>query len=50
MPRIRRESLEIDDLDPSRMALLDLLGTITMNVGTTEWICGHCDETLLHLT
>lgn len=30
------------------MALLDPLGPIAMNVGTTDWRRGHCDEMLLY--
>ena len=49
MARIRMESLEIDDLDPETMALLDLQGALTLKAGMSEWLCGHCEETLLHM-
>ena len=47
MPRIRMESLEIDDLDPARMSLLDLHEVMTLKAGETDWLCGHCEELLL---
>jgi len=41
--------MDIEDIDPSKMAILSLkfAPTIT-NTGDTDWLCGHCEETLLH--
>ena len=47
MRRVRMESLQIDDLDPTRMALLDLHAAMTLKAGETDWLCGHCEELLL---
>lgn len=49
MRRIRMESLDIEDVDPSRMAIISLKFAPTdINIGDADWACGHCDETLLH--
>lgn len=48
MRRIRMERLDIEDLDPSTMSILSLQALPTIsNTGDVDWVCGHCDETLI---
>jgi len=49
MRRIRMEGLDIEDIDPTSMAIFSLkVAPTVINIGDTDWLCGHCDETLLH--
>lgn len=48
MRRIRMESLDIEDIDPTKMAILSLqFAPVVINIGDADWVCGHCEETLL---
>lgn len=49
MPRIRMESIEAEDIDPSTMSVLKLQVTPAIaGNGDTDWLCGDCNETLLY--
>ena len=45
MRRVRLEPIEQAVAD--YLTRLDLTGTVGMNLGDTDWACGHCDQTLL---
>ncbi len=48
MRRLRMENVDIEDIDPPKMAILSLKFAPTdINIGDTDWVCGHCDEILL---
>lgn len=48
-PHPHGESLDIEDIDPATMAIFNLqVAPAVTNTGDPDWLCGHCEETLLH--